>query len=249
MIESAYGELAVFIVTRRAGERRNHDAIGVQGWVMVADQSSLSLQFPAREGALWVALAAGGDTADGGRHARLSADWLARRSAAASPEALVRAFLGADDEIRRLPESARSAGCSAAALAIAADGRAVAGGVGRVQVFRMVEGYAGRLTPSDGAGGLGTLDRDAALSPYEFRALPGDRLIMCTREPGDAELADAVGDGAAVAHHLVERAWHRDSANDMTAVVVDIVGHRPPARGGTALARRDTLGVRDVAVR
>jgi hypothetical protein len=249
MTEPAYQELAVHIVTRRAGKHRNHDAIGVQGWVMVADQSSLSLRFPASPGAMRVAVAAGGDTADGGRYARLSADWLARRSADASSEMLVRAFLDADDEIRRLPESARSVGCSAAAIAIAADGRAVAGGIGRVQIFRMVEGYAGRLTPSDGTGGLGTLDRSRAVSPYEFRALPRDRLIMCTQDVDDAALAYAGGDAPAVARYLVEQAWHRDSASDMTAIVLDVVGDRPPAPTGPALPQRATREVADVVIR
>jgi hypothetical protein len=249
MTESAYQELAVFIATRRAGDRRNHDAVGVQGWVLSADQSSLSLRFPADQETLRVALAAGGDTPDGGRHARLSADWLARRSMSASPELLERAFLDADDEIRRLPESARSAGCPAAALVIGTDGLAVAGGIGCVQVFRVVDGYAGRLTRSDAPGGLGTLDRNAGLPAYEFRALPGDRLIMCTRPPGDDDLDDAGGDGAAVAHHLVDRAWRRGSADDMTAVVVDVVERRPPGRGGTALARRVSWEVPDVALR
>jgi len=249
MTEPAYQELAVHIVTRGAVGRRNHDAIGVHGWVMAADQSSLSVRFAVAPGAMRVALAAGGKTGHGGRYARLSADWLARRCTEASSELLVRDFLDADDEIRRLPESARSVGCSAAAVAIAADGRAVAGGIGRVQIFRMVEGYAGRLTPSDGTGGLGTLDRDRAVSPYEFRALPGDRLIMCTQDVPDVALAHAGGDAPSVARYLVEQVYRRDPADDMTAIVLDIVGHRPPARTGPALPRRATRGVTDVVVR
>ncbi|WP_127504181.1 hypothetical protein [Actinoplanes solisilvae] len=221
MTEPGYDEWVVSVVTRGTGQHRNRDVIGLQGWVLHGDSSSLTLRFPARpETALRVALVAGGEDGEG----RLSAERLGRPVTGPAVQGMVDAFLGADDAIRQLPEADRSAGCSAAALTIGATGPAVAAGIGRVQVFRLVDGYFGQLTRSDSPGGLGTLNRSAEFRPAEFSTLTGDRLIIGAQSLADAEIAGVAGrSGPWLAQFLVDRVA-ADEEHEATVIVVDVVG-------------------------
>jgi hypothetical protein len=233
-------ELAISIATRAGDGRPNRDVVGLHGWVLYAQQNLLSLTLPVHSQCpTRVALAAGRGAGDGRRDARIAAEWLSWPDGEPSMSArrALDAFRDADEEIRRRRVPGRAGGCAAALLTVGLDGHAVVGAAGGVHVFRMIEGYAGQVTRGDGPGGLGGAEQGTPDPPYEFRAFPGDRLIMCTRDLSDADLIGSGGrTGAQLAYHLAygqgESAGGEggDGPGDLTAVVIDVARYLPDSR-------------------
>jgi len=224
-------ELAISIATRVGDGKPNRDAVGLHGWVLYAQRNLLSLTLPVHpQYPTKIALAAGRGAGDGRRDARIAAEWLSWPDGEPSMSArrALDAFRDADDEIRRRHVSGRAGGCVAALLSLGNDGHAVVGAAGGVHVFRMIEGYAGQVTRGDGPGGLGCAEQGSPDPPYEFRAFPGDRLIMCTRDLSDADLTGTGGrSGAQLAYHL---AYGESGPDGLTAMVIDVVRSLPDGR-------------------
>ncbi|MEV4403025.1 hypothetical protein AB0J66_12645 [Actinoplanes sp. NPDC049598] len=229
-------ELVVSIATG-SRERSNRDAIGLRGWVLYASHNSLTVRLTLRaHHPVRVALAAGRETTDGHRDARLAVERLSApdNEPVMSARQALTSFQEADRAIREQRETGRPGGCAAALLTVAVSGHAVAAAAGGVHVYRMVEGYAGRVTSGDGPGGLGGAERSDPGPPYEFRALPGDRLIMSTGRLSDADL-DGAGDRSG--HDQAGRlAFRSDGRPDLTVCVIDVVrtgpGDRTQAEAG-----------------
>jgi hypothetical protein len=221
-------ELVVSVATG-ARERSNRDVVGLHGWVLYARHNVLTVRLtPRPDHPTRVVLAAGRESRDGRRDARLAAELLSQPEPMKSAEHALAAFRGADEAMRNRRVTGRPGGCSAALLAVALSGHAMAGAAGGVHVYRMVEGYAGRVTRGDGPGGLGGAERGDPGSPYEFRALPGDRLIMST---GSLSEWDLSGAGGRSGHDLAGRlAFRGDGRPDMTVCVIDVERTKPGDR-------------------
>jgi hypothetical protein len=231
-------QLTVAMATRMGAGQPNQDVAGLHGWVLYAQHNWLSVNLPVDSlGPTRVALTTGRDIGDGRRDARIAAELLSLPDGSgsiAAPEARD-AFHRAHDAIRRRRVPGRAGGCAAALLTVGVDGSATVGAVGGVHVFRMVEGYAGQLTRGAGPGRLGGAGPVQLDTPYEFSALPGDRLIMCTHDLSDADLTGSAGtDGLYLAHRL---AFGEGSRRDtLTVLVVDVARARPAGRDAHRVA-------------
>jgi hypothetical protein len=232
-------ELAISIATRAGKGTRNRNVVGLHGWVLYAQQNLLSLTLPVQSHRpTRIVLATGRETGAGHRDARIAAEWLSWPDGEPSMSAqrALDAFRDADDAIRRQRVPGQAGGCAAALLTVGIDGHAVVGAVGAVHVFRMIEGYAGQVTGT-GRGGLGGAEQGNPNPPYEFRVLPGDRLIVCTQDLSDADLT-GTGDrtGGQLAHQLVYGGGEQ-GPDDVTAMVVDVARQRSDGRRARDAAR------------
>ncbi|MGH3694544.1 MAG: PP2C family protein-serine/threonine phosphatase [Pseudonocardiaceae bacterium] len=240
------GAVRLAIATATNGRRRNEDAIGVGGWVLVAespDPLELSVAIGAGRPAL-VALADGmGGHAAGDTAARIAAGRLTR-SVPASADGYDEVFRRADDAIRDAASGELSGmGATAAAVRIDHQGLVSIANLGDVRAYRVVDGYLGQLTVDDrpaaapGAAPSGAVTRwlgggrRSVIEPHrcELTARPGDRFVLCTDGLHDAVSLSAdhglaAGSARSVARNLVAAAA-ADDGDNVTVVVLDLTGH------------------------
>ncbi|MEU8241760.1 protein phosphatase 2C domain-containing protein [Actinoplanes missouriensis] len=249
--------VVITVATAGGGHRPNDDAIGVNGWVLTAeDVNPLDLTVPVvdRRAAV-VSLTDGLAGADGGD---VAAAVAARRLTAretqrsATAEAFREAFRQADELVHAAATGELPGiGCSAAAVLIRSDGRAFVGNVGDVRLYQIRNGYLGKLTRDDrartdeGPAGAdrvvtrclgGRLRIRVEVHFTEIPVLPGDRLLLCSDglydTVSDSEIEQALKaqrPGHAIAD-LVKAAKSRGGGN-ITVVLLEPRGRsvRGPA--------------------
>ncbi|MEU4560077.1 protein phosphatase 2C domain-containing protein [Actinoplanes sp. NPDC023936] len=249
--------VVITAATAGGGHRPNDDAIGVNGWVLTAeDVNPLDLTVPVVDHRAAVvsltdglAGAAGGDVAAAVAARRLTARQTQR---SATAEAFREAFRQADELVHEAStDDLPGIGCSAAAVLIRADGRAFVGNVGDVRLYQILNGYIGRLTRDDrarteeGPSGAdrvvtrclgGRLRIPVEVHFTEIPVLPGDRLLLCSDglydTVSDSEIEQALKaqrPGHAIAG-LVKAAKSRGGGN-ITVVLLEPRGRsvRGPA--------------------
>jgi PPM family protein phosphatase len=240
--------VAITVATASNGHQRNEDAIGINGWLLTGeDVNPLDLVVPVVEHrAAVVALTDGLAGADGGDvAAALAGRRLTARHTqnAATPEAFRGAFLAADEMVHRAATAGPPGmGCSAAAVLIRADGRAFVGNVGDVRLYRVLNGYLGKVTRDDRASGAdpvvtrclgGRLRTDVDAHLTEIPVLPGDRLLLCSDG-----LYDALSDGE------IERVLNGRPAGHAIAALVRAVKKRRDGNVTVALLELTGRAVR-----
>lgn len=240
------GVVRLAIATAINGRRRNEDAIGVGGWVLVADHPGpLELSVPVGPGRpAVVALTDGmGGHAAGDTAARIAADQLTR-SVPRSSEGLVEVFCRADDAIREAASGERTGmGCTAAVVFVYDSGQVIIANLGDVRAYRVVDGYLGQVTIDDrpqeapGSPPTGSVtrwlggQRRSVVEPHlcELTARPGDRFLVCTDGLYDvvslsAHHGLATGIACSTAQNLVHSAVINNGDN-ATVVVLDVASH------------------------
>jgi PPM family protein phosphatase len=256
----------VAVATARNGRPTNEDAVGLAGWVLTGDSDAaradrgrpavlgpLEFVLPVTSGrAVLIALADGiGGSPGGALAARIAAESLSSGHTHMDEDWARVIFADAHRRIQAETDgSGLGMGCTAALVAIHVNLMTVVANVGDVRVYRIVDGYAGRLTvdhrlgrgPDDSAivtrclGGF----QEQPAEPHAY-AVPveiGDRLVLCSDGLHDA-IAVSTSAAGIRATNPARAAWELAQAalapsgtagDNVTVVVADILpvaGPRP----------------------